>query len=115
MREIKKSNTELSKRNRNFEKQRDDMDRVNNINSNIGRSVTLLSATLLPVGMWGSFFSLTKFIDGHNWGFYWLAILASWLVLALVFYIWGVFHDWWGWRPWKTHQGRFLLRRYSVH
>jgi hypothetical protein len=105
MEDFNQISRDLQALNKAWEEQKKVMDRQNNISSNIGRFLGVLSASLLPVGMFGTFFSISKVVNDHNYGYYWLAVLGSWLTMLTIVWLWGAHgrldRKWWRYHFWK--------------
>jgi len=108
-----KSNTKALKQlNQGWEEQSDKINLQNHINSNVSRFLSLLAATLLPVGLFGSFFGITKIVGKHNWWWYWVAVVGSWLVMVLFIYLWGRQKQFWVYGFWMAPP-LIAARRYT--
>lgn len=89
MTKVENSTTELRKANIKWEEDKDAREMQASINSGLGTFIAALGVVLLPVAVFGTFFSATKVLPRRLWWVYlvvllvfWGAVVATWLVGA---------------------------------
>ena len=72
----------------------DRLDRQNSINSSIGTCIAVIGAILLPAGVVGTFFSVTKILARRHWWIYLIIMVVWWASLITVWLVGVCFKKW---------------------